>query len=74
MTRGYLATSNEDEKEYWTYKLAGPTPWFVRAVKGSKDAMTTKEDSLEHDSARMEDEKSFDHGHTMQDTSLTLTK
>jgi hypothetical protein len=74
MTRGYLVTSDEDEKEYWTYKLAGPTPWFVRAVKDSKDTMMIKEESLEHVSAPMEDEKSFDHDHTMQGTSVTMTR
>jgi hypothetical protein len=74
VTRGCLVTSDEDEKEYWTYKHAGPTPWFIRAVQGSKDATTIKEESLEHDSAPMEDEKSFDQDHTMQDTSVTLTR
>jgi hypothetical protein len=75
VSRGSLVTADEDEKEYWTIKFAGPTPWFIRAFKTSNNELSAKEESLTHDIAQIEDDKSIDRDDTMMhDTSGTLTR
>jgi hypothetical protein len=36
LSGGKIVTEDEDLKEYWTYKIAGPLPWFIRAAKNPK--------------------------------------
>ncbi|KAF2672223.1 permease [Microthyrium microscopicum] len=43
LTRGKLIPIDEDEREYWSYKIAGPAPWFMRAFRGSRDGLPAAE-------------------------------
>lgn len=33
VSRGYIVPTDEDNREYWTWKPAGTAPWFVRAAR-----------------------------------------
>ncbi|KAI9708046.1 MAG: hypothetical protein M1820_004250 [Bogoriella megaspora] len=33
ISRGYIVPEDEDHKDYWSYKLGGNPPWFVRLIK-----------------------------------------
>jgi len=44
---GRIVTADEDEKEYWTYKLEGPKPWFIRVARNPKKMLApTPDDRL----------------------------
>lgn len=52
LSRGRLITTDEDEKEYWTPKMAGPAPWFVRFFRkmaANEDNETQKNFQVLHE-------------------------
>lgn len=76
LSRGRILTEDEDNKEYWTYKLAGPLPWFIRAIRNS-EAMFSQDSRngtnglpRQSISSSVEGGKSGSHDITMIDTSM----
>ena len=52
---GRLLPENDEEREYWTYKMGGQLPWFLRIIQDPK-AVFRAESPVESRSTRAHSE------------------